>query len=236
MALIIKDSNNNVYGDLKTGDLVFKNCEKAFEIGRIIQAGQGLSAIAKFWSNTKVKDARWEHAAVVVNDHGGIIEAVSGGVTISEMTNEADYIVFRCNNQLVADTSVEVAKMILDQKLDAYENGDSIFGYSLKGAIKAWANPSKKSPTKDTAEARIDHLFPKRSGTQKAGGPDLFCSQFAALCYVIGAEQNNINPGDFIERNDSVLTPNQMVSLLRKNARWNLVGISARDTHYMNLD
>lgn len=231
MALLIKDQNGNQYGTLNVGDLVFKNCETSFEVGKIIQAGQAVSALAKFWTNIKVKDAKWEHAAIVVNDSGTIIEAVSGGVTVNEMTNRADYIVFRCKNSNVAKTAAEVAKMILEQKLEAYDNGDHIFGYSLIGAIKAWANPDKKSPTKDTAQARIDALFPERSPGQKAGGPDLFCSQFAALCYIVGAEQNNKNPGDYIERKDKVLTPNEMVSLLRENSNWDLIGISARGTH-----
>ena len=230
MALTIRD-NNNDYGLLRAGDLVFKNCESKLEVGKIIQVGQAITAFLKIWGKTKIKDAKWEHAAVVINNTGTVIEAVGEGLTVNEMTNDADYIVFRCicdRNDEVSQTAVNVANYMLEQKFNAIDNGAQKYNYSLKGAIKAWMNPSRRIPTFKSTDDLITRLFTEEGDH----ATDLFCSEFAAICYIIAAQQNRIDPVTLIRNEAHVLTPNQMVSQLRdNNANWEFVGISGRGTH-----
>ena len=238
MPVIITHPETHATSNLQRGDLVFKNCEGSLEVGKVIQAGQFLSSL---FGQAKIKDSKWEHAAIVIdaiNDadvginaavQGPLIEAVSGGITVSAMSPAADYIVFRCTNPTVQNVATNVAKMFWYNKQQAHEQGDQIFGYSIEKAVKAWANPSKVAPDVDSVEARIDSLFPTLAPGQVAADPrDMFCSQFAALCYAIGAEQSGLHPGAFIKRQDHVLTPAQMVTLLRNNPNWQFIGIRQR--------
>lgn len=226
MPVIITHPETHATSNLQRGDLVFKNCEGSLEVGKVIQAGQFLSSL---FGQAKIKDSKWEHAAVAINGEGSLIEAVSGGITVNDMTRGADYIVFRCTNAAVQNVAANAAQMFLENKLEAEDEGCQIFGYGLKKAIKAWANPGRTVPDVDSVEARIDSLFPPLAPGQVAADPrDMFCSQFAALCYAIGAEQSGLHPGAFIERQDHVLTPAQMVTLLRNNPNWQFIGIRQR--------
>jgi hypothetical protein len=226
MPVIITHPETHAISNLQRGDLVFKNCEGSLEVGKVIQAGQFLSSL---FGQAKIKDSKWEHAAVAINAEGSLIEAVSGGITVNDMSHGADYIVFHCTNALVRDVAANAAQMFLENKLEAEDEGSQIFGYSIKKAIKAWANPSRAVPDVDSVEARIDSLFPLLAPGQVAADPrDVFCSQFAALCYAIGAEQSDLHPGAFIERQDHVLTPAQMVTQLNKNLNWQFIGIRQR--------
>ena len=226
MPVIITHPETHATSNLQRGDLVFKNCEGSLEVGKVIQAGQFLSSL---FGQAQIKDSKWEHAAVAINAEGSLIEAVSGGITVNDMTRGADYIVFRCSNPAVQNVAANAAQMFLENKLEAEDEGSQIFGYSLKKAIKAWANPGRTVPDVDSVEARIDSMFPTLAPGQVAADPrDMFCSQFAALCYAIGAEQSGLHPGAFIERQDHVLTPAQMVTLLRNNPNWQFIGIRQR--------
>ncbi len=213
--------NNHDYGTLQNGDLVFKNCANKLEVGKLIQVGQALSTL---WSSTRISDAKWEHAAISTADNGQIIEAVANGVTIDEMTNTADYIVFRCNHEAVATAASETAKMILQSKLD---NPNASFDYSVKKAVKSLFT-SSGTISMDAIDQRLDQLFPVEG---QAGDTRVFCSQFVALCFQIGAHQHGLRPEDFILIRDHAVTPAQLVSYLRDNAQWTLVGISGRGTH-----
>lgn len=208
------------------GDLVFKNCEGSFEVGKVIQVAQFFSSIL---GEAATQNSRWEHAALVVSAAGDLIEAVSGGITRNAMTPGADYIVFRCLTPAVAEGAALTAEMFEQNKQDAAQQGETIFGYSLSGAIKAWASRNTHQPNQENVEARIDSLFPELAPGQPAEqARDLFCSQFAALCYAIGAEQNGFDPSWFMSRQDHVLTPAQMVTLLDRNLNWQFVGIRRR--------
>ena len=228
MPLAIRDANNT-YGCFQAGDILFKNTESLIEIGTLIQAGQALSALAKFWNIQKVSDVKWEHAAIASNDSGTILEAVSAGVTVNEMATGADYIVFRCKHPNVAKCAANFAQMVVEQRLEEADTGQDRFQYSIRKALKAWALSSEKKPTIDSVEARIDALWPL--SRQTAQPEHMFCSQFVALCYIVAAEQENMEPSDVIPREDHRITPYEMVSLLRNNSNWEFIGISARGNH-----
>ena len=115
MPVIITHPETHATSNLQRGDLVFKNCEGSLEVGKVIQAGQFLSSL---FGQAQIKDSKWEHAAVAINAEGSLIEAVSGGITVNDMTRGADYIVFRCSNPAVQNVAANAAQMFLENKLE----------------------------------------------------------------------------------------------------------------------
>lgn len=230
-AIVINRTNAAIRDELndrlESGDLLFKNCETSVELGKIIQLGQVLNSLSPF-SDTRLRNVKWEHAAIAVNETGTIIEAISSGVTVNEITRHADYIVLRCNNNDVARAAAGVADMFFQNRIDAQNpqnNPQDIFQYSKKGALKAWCSSRNAAPSLEDADELINRFFPNDPGNDR----NLFCSQFVAICYILGASQvENQHPENFIEQRDNVLTPAQMVSLLEQNNNWISVGVIPR--------
>lgn len=189
MPVIITHPETHATSNLQRGDLVFKNCEGSLEVGKVIQAGQFLSSL---FGQAQIKDSKWEHAAVAINGEGSLIEAVSGGITVNDMTRGADYIVFRCTNPAVQNVAANAAQMFLENKLEAEDEGSQIFGYSLKKAIKAWANPGRAVPDVDSVRGtdRQSVSTPgSRPSCRRSAGYVLLAICRAVLC---GAEQKRL--------------------------------------------
>jgi hypothetical protein len=189
---------------LQAGDVLLKKvfpetCKSIVE--RIITSGQWLFEGPRtvktggFFSREKHQVAfhgshTSEHAAVVISAEE-LAEAVGEGVITASLRGrrEERYIVYRCMNPGLRDAAVSIAKGLSDAYHNTVTGTPGIRNttggkYSLGGAFTSSLRGTtfQGESTNTLLTQVVDYVYGLRPDR-----PNLFCSQFAAICYEAGS-------------------------------------------------
>jgi len=231
---VIKPSNEINKISLQKGDILLKNTAPFPEKSKISKIKKyffiPLNILLNLFNislkNRKIKRIKWEKAAIACDNTGMLIEVnYYKGITQTPLAKEDDYIIYRCLNKKIAEASANFAKMIFELKEE--EEGEDKFGYSIENVLKILIKHKGNISSPKDIENFINALFPQNNITHTTTATTshtIFCSQFIALCYIIGAEQNNTDPNEFISVENNIITPINLIHIFNeKPHKWEFV-------------
>lgn len=226
---VIKPSAEIKQISLQKGDILLKNTEPSFKKGNIekikkyffIPFNILLNLFNISLKNKKIKKIKWGKAAIACDNTGMLIEVNHyKGIIQTPLTKESDYLIYRCLNKKIAETSANFAKMIFELK----EKEENEFGYSIENALKILIRRKGNISSSKDIDSFIHALFPQNNITHTTFvSHTIFCSQFIALCYIIGAEKNNIDPQEFISVGNNITPINLIHTFNEKQHKWEFV-------------